>query len=131
LPSNAKIESNWWKENGSKFPYVAVLAKAFLSIPGSQIENKRVFSVAGILTNLRRICLAIDNCSNLIFINKNYPDNANFQFEDEEKTRAYDSEEEVSLLHEYEFMMDGLKEGADLNNSSTAYANTVRADNAF
>jgi hypothetical protein len=83
------------------------------------------------LTNLRRICLAIDNCSNLIFINKNYPDNANFQFEDEEKTRAYDSEEEVSLLHEYEFMMDGLKEGADLNNSSTAYANTVRADNAF
>ena len=62
----------WWKDNAVKFPYVAVVARAYLSIPGSQIENERVFSVAGILMNLQQIRLAIEKCSNLILSTRTF-----------------------------------------------------------
>jgi len=43
-----------------------------LGIVGSQIEIETIFYLVGILTNLRRCCLQIENLEKLIFINKNW-----------------------------------------------------------
>jgi hypothetical protein len=44
-----------------------------LEIVGSQIETKRIFSLARILTNLRRCHLQTNFLEKLIFVNKNWP----------------------------------------------------------
>jgi hypothetical protein len=44
-----------------------------LGIPGSQIETERIFSVVGILSNLRRSKIGIDNLDILVMIYKNWP----------------------------------------------------------
>jgi hypothetical protein len=43
-----------------------------LGIVGSQIEIEKIFSLAGILMNLRRCRLQIENLEKLIFVNKNW-----------------------------------------------------------
>ncbi len=55
------------------FPIVEFLAQQILGVIGSQIEIKRIFSLARILTNLRRCHLQIENLKKLIFVNKNWP----------------------------------------------------------
>jgi hypothetical protein len=42
----------WWAKQDSLFPTVAFLAYQILGIVGSQIEIERIFSLAGIFTNL-------------------------------------------------------------------------------
>jgi hypothetical protein len=49
------------------------LARQYLGIPGSQIETERIFSVAGILSNLHRSKIGIDNLDILVMIYKNWP----------------------------------------------------------
>ena len=66
----------WWKTNATRFPTLAYLARKFLGIPGSQIETERIFSVAGILTSLRRCRLGLSNVNGLIMIYKNWPTDA-------------------------------------------------------
>jgi hypothetical protein len=53
------------------FPIVGVLAQHILGVVRFQIETKRIFSLVGILTNLRRSCLQIENLKKLIFVNQN------------------------------------------------------------
>jgi hypothetical protein len=55
------------------FQIVGFLAKQILGIVNSQIETKRIFSLFGILTNLRRSHLQLENLENIIFVNKNWP----------------------------------------------------------
>jgi hypothetical protein len=43
-----------------------------LGIMGSQIEIKQIFSVVGVITNLRRSCLEIENLDRLIFVIKHW-----------------------------------------------------------
>jgi hypothetical protein len=43
----------------------------FLGVVGFQIETKRIFSLVGILTNIRKCCLETENLEKLIFVNKN------------------------------------------------------------
>jgi hypothetical protein len=38
-----------------------------------QIETKRIFSLVGILINLRRYRIQLENLEKLIFVNKNWP----------------------------------------------------------
>jgi hypothetical protein len=52
---------------------VVALARQILGIPASQIETKKIFSIAGILTTLKRCQLQIDNLDKLIFVHKNWP----------------------------------------------------------
>jgi hypothetical protein len=40
------------------FPTIGFLARQILGVIGSQIEIERIFSLAGILTNLRRMLFA-------------------------------------------------------------------------
>jgi hypothetical protein len=44
-----------------------------LGISASQIETKRIFSIARVLTRLRRSQLQTDNMDKLIFFHKNWP----------------------------------------------------------
>ncbi len=44
-----------------------------MGVIGSQIETKRIFSLLGILTNLRRCHLQTENLEKLIFVNKYWP----------------------------------------------------------
>jgi len=47
----------WWGKHEAMFSTVGFLPCQILSIVGSQIETKIIFSLTCILTNLRRCCL--------------------------------------------------------------------------
>ncbi len=47
--------------------------RQILGIVGSQIETNKIFSLVGILANLRKCCLQSKNLDKLIFVNKNWP----------------------------------------------------------
>jgi hypothetical protein len=53
------------------FPTIGFLAEQILGVVGSKIEIEVIFSLAKILTNLRRCRLQTENLEKLIFVNKN------------------------------------------------------------
>lgn len=61
----------WWKNNESRFPKIAVLARRYLSIPASSAPSERVFSTAGHIVNVKRTSLLPENVDMLVFLNKN------------------------------------------------------------
>jgi len=61
----------WWKDNATNYPHCAYVARHYLSIPGSQAEVERCFSVAGVFTRLHRINMGTETLDVLIRINKN------------------------------------------------------------
>ncbi len=63
----------WWPERAVQFPHVSCLVRQVLGIVGSHIQIKWIFNVAGVITNLRRSRLSIENLDWLIFIIKNWP----------------------------------------------------------
>ncbi len=73
-----KCPPQWWQKHESMFPTVGFLAQQILGIVGSQIETKRIFSLVGIFTNLRRYHLQTENLEKLIFVSKNWPNDAKF-----------------------------------------------------
>jgi hypothetical protein len=54
------------------FPTICFCAKKILEIVGSQIETEKIFSLAEILTSLRKCCLQSENLDKLIFVSKNW-----------------------------------------------------------
>lgn len=61
----------WWAKHATLYPSLAELARVVLSIPGSQIECERVFSLAGLLTSMLRNRMSSENLASLVFLNKN------------------------------------------------------------
>jgi hypothetical protein len=55
------------------FPTVGFLTRQILGVVGFQIEIERIFSLDGMLTNLRRCHLQTENLEKLIFVNKIQP----------------------------------------------------------
>lgn len=76
----------WWKTNQQSYPRLSYLALVFLCIPASQADVERIFSVAGILTALRRSSLSVEKLNMMIYLQKNYqtPSTPLGQLEDEE-----------------------------------------------
>jgi hypothetical protein len=72
-PKDIKCPLQWWAKHEAMFPIVGFWACQILGIIGSQIETKIFFSLVGILTNLRRCRLQLENLENLIFVSKNLP----------------------------------------------------------
>jgi hypothetical protein len=68
-----KCPFQWWEKNEYMFPPIGFYARQILGIFRSQIEMKRIFSLVGILTSFKRCCLQSKNLDNLIFVNKNWP----------------------------------------------------------
>ena len=62
---------DWWKMSEKRYPAVAKLAKAYLSIPGTSVPSERVFSVAGMTLTKLRSNLDPDTLDEIIFLNKN------------------------------------------------------------
>ena len=44
----------WWKENSIKYPRLSVLARQYLSIPGTFVPSECKFSATGLLVNKLR-----------------------------------------------------------------------------
>jgi hypothetical protein len=53
--------------------HIGFLVWQILNIIGSQIETERIFSLVGILTNLKRCRLQLENSKKLFFVNINWP----------------------------------------------------------
>jgi hypothetical protein len=58
------------------FHTIDFFARQILGIVGSQIETKMIFSLAGIFTNLKICCLQSKNLEKLIFVSKNWLNDA-------------------------------------------------------
>ncbi len=58
----------WWEKHESLFPRIEFLARQIIGILRSQIEIECIFSLVGILTNLRRYFLQCDYLKKQIFV---------------------------------------------------------------
>jgi len=67
-----KCPLQWWEIMKTCLQLVFVL-EFFLRIVGSQIETKIIFPLNGIFISLKRCRLQLKNLDNLIFVNKNLP----------------------------------------------------------
>jgi hypothetical protein len=70
MSKTSKCPLQWWKKHESMFPTFCLCLRQILGIVGSQIETKRMFSLVGILINLRRCHYNQMFLDKLIFINK-------------------------------------------------------------
>ena len=61
----------WWRDNATRFPYVATLARIYLGVPATSVPSERVFSTAGDIVTAQRSRLAGDHIDQLIFLKKN------------------------------------------------------------
>ena len=62
---------DWFNTNQSNIPTISYFASIIHSIPPSQIENERDFSLAWVIARAKRATLTTDNLAMLVFINKN------------------------------------------------------------
>ncbi len=49
-----KCPFQWWEKHEAMFPTIGFLVHQILGIVGSQIETKRIFSLVGFFTSLKR-----------------------------------------------------------------------------
>ncbi|XP_030235893.1 zinc finger BED domain-containing protein 1-like [Gadus morhua] len=62
---------NWWKAHEKMYPFLAKLAKRYLSIPGTSVSAERVFSTAGDIGTAQRSTLTSEHVDQLLFLSKN------------------------------------------------------------
>jgi hypothetical protein len=70
-PEDYALPFTWWQSHEIRFPYVSFVARQILGILGSQIEIKRIFNIARVLTSLWCCGLGVDNLDKLFMIMKN------------------------------------------------------------
>ncbi len=66
----------WWKSHELQFPNISFVAKQLLRMSRSQIEIKRLFDIARILTSLHCYRLGVENLDKLVIIMKNWSSDA-------------------------------------------------------
>ena len=62
----------WWKVNACRFPNIAKLARAVLSIPATSAPSERVFSTAGRTISKERASMLPEHADDLVFLHDNY-----------------------------------------------------------
>ena len=60
-----------WKENETKFPALAVVAKAYLAAPATSTPSERLFSAAGTIVGKNRASLTKEQVDMLTFLHSN------------------------------------------------------------
>lgn len=63
----------WWRENESSFPNVAVMARQFLGCPASSASVERLFSQVGIAFSDKRKSADASTLENIMFARANLP----------------------------------------------------------
>ena len=63
----------WWAkpDNNRKFPYLAILAKKYLSAPATSVESERLFSIGGDIHTKKRCRLSAVKSEILMFLGAN------------------------------------------------------------
>ena len=62
---------NWWRDNYSKYPSVAVVARVYLGIPATSVASERVFSKYGRVYSERRSLLSPQHVEQLVCLANN------------------------------------------------------------
>ena len=62
---------NWWRDNYSKYPSVAVVARAFWGISATSVASERVFSKCGRVCSERRSLLSPQHVEQLVCLANN------------------------------------------------------------
>jgi hAT family C-terminal dimerisation region len=78
--SNQDVAMEWWKNNSATYPNGSCVFRQICSIPASQIESERNFSIAGILTAARRSRLGVSTLDDISFIHHNLTPDALSKF---------------------------------------------------
>jgi hypothetical protein len=71
---NAEDILYFWKNNTNKYCKLAKIAKIVLSVPATQFESERNFSISGRTLEDRRSCLSPENVDKLLFIKSQLKD---------------------------------------------------------
>ena len=61
----------WWKMAQVRFPHIVLLARRYLSIPGTSVRAETVFSTAGIVVDKKCSALNPENVDCLVFLANN------------------------------------------------------------
>ncbi len=92
---------DWYKDRQTLLPMMSSFAAILYSIPPSQIENERDFSLAGVYGCARRSSMSIQMLSSLLFLNKNTSLFSTNPFEEStEVLEEYMEDVETALLQE-------------------------------
>ena len=66
-----KNQLQWWKENETKFPALAVVAKSYLAAPATSTPSESLFSAAGSIVSKKRASLTKEHVDMLTFLHSN------------------------------------------------------------
>ena len=58
----------WWRGNGDRYPKLKALARKYLCVQGSSTPAERVMSDMGNILNKKRLAMADDNFSSLMYL---------------------------------------------------------------
>jgi hypothetical protein len=61
----------WWKEHRFRFPWIAVAARKWLSVPASSTPSERVFSHCGVALTAKRASMRGDALMNQVLLKNN------------------------------------------------------------
>lgn len=58
----------WWKQNESRYPHLAILARKYLCVPATSVPSECLFSDSGHILSKRRLAMKPDLASDLTFM---------------------------------------------------------------
>ncbi|KAK1895180.1 Zinc finger BED domain containing protein 1 [Dissostichus eleginoides] len=61
----------WWNENETKFPSLAVVARSYLAAPATSTPSEHLFSAAGTIVSKKRASLTKEHVDMLTFLHSN------------------------------------------------------------
>lgn len=61
----------WWQRHQGQYPTLAKLAQKYLAIPATSAPSERIFSIAGLTLNNRRLSLHPSKVDKLVFLHHN------------------------------------------------------------
>jgi hypothetical protein len=89
-----------------QFPHVSVLARQVLGIMGSKIQIEKIFNFVGIVTNLWRSRIGINNLNCFVLVIKHWPNNACIRCDGEEAKNLHDYLQAEKIIEKNHELID-------------------------